>query len=261
MVERKLDFSPAPQPRTAMAPASEDLLAGDHLLRRAFLKEPTHSAERNQTIISANQREPPALLIRRGVAISAHTISDGRRAITDILLPTDIVGVEHAVLGWSHRDIVAASPIAYQKLSANNLRQLMADPQIAVRILALAAASRCRADRLISALSRLDAYERISCFLLSIYDRFRRAQLVTRPTFALPLTQDQIGDHLGLTTVHVSRTLRRLRADKVVLAHRQVVIIRDLERLRAIAGGLLPMTAALREAEEIDTFADAVQDS
>jgi DNA-binding transcriptional regulator LsrR (DeoR family) len=47
--------------------------------------------------------------------------------------------------------------------------------------------------------------------------------LIARPTFNLPLTQDQIGDHLGLTMVHVSRTLRRLREDKVALVDRQVV--------------------------------------
>jgi CRP-like cAMP-binding protein len=254
-------FTPTPHPLTSIAPASENLLAGDHLLVQAFLKAPMHSAVRNQTIISAADREPPALLIGRGVAFSARTISDGRRAITDVLLPTDIVGVEHAVIGRSNRDIVAASPLAYRMLSANKLRQLMENPQVAAQMLALATATQWRADRLISALSRMDAYERIASFLLSTYDRLRRAQLVTRPTFALYLSQDQIGDHLGLTMVHVSRTLRRLREDKVVLVDRQVVIILDVERLRAVAAGLLPTTAAPREVEELSRFVDAAQGS
>jgi CRP-like cAMP-binding protein len=197
----------------------------------------------------------------RGVAFSACTIFDGRRAIIDVLLPTDIVGVEHAVSGRSNRDIVAASPLAYRMLSANKLRQLMANPQIAARMLDLPAATQWRADRLISALSRMNAYERIASFLLSTYDRLRRAQLITRPTFALYLSQDQIGDHLGLTMVHVSRTLRRLRDDNVVLVDRQVVIILDVERLRAIAAGLLLTTAPPREAEELNGFVDAAQGS
>jgi CRP-like cAMP-binding protein len=216
---------------------------------------------RNKTIISAADREPPALLIGRGMAFSACTISDGRRAITDVLLPSDVVGVEHAVSGRSNCDIVAASPLAYRMLSANKLRQLMENPQIAARMLALAAATQWRADRLISALSRMDAYERIASFILNTYDRLRRAQLITRPTFVLHLTQDQIGDHLGLTTVHVSRTFRRLREDKVVLVDHQVVIILDVERLRAIAAGLLPTTAAPREVEELSSFVDAAEGS
>jgi CRP/FNR family transcriptional regulator len=64
------------------------------------------------------------------------------------------------------------------------------------------AETRRRADRLVTALSRLDAYERMACFLLSVYDRLRRAELIACPTFNLHLTQEQIGDHLGLTTVH-----------------------------------------------------------
>jgi CRP-like cAMP-binding protein len=220
-----------------------------------------HSAVRNQTIICAADREPPALLIGRGVAFSARTISDGRRAITDILLPTDIVGVEHAVIGRSNRDIVAAGPVVYRMLSANKLRQLMANPQIAARMLALATEAQWRADRLISALSRMDAYERIASFLLNTYDRLRRAQLITRPTFALHLSQDQIGDHLGLTMVHVSRTLRRLSEDKVVLVDHQVVSILDVERLRAAAAGPLPTAAGPSEADELSSFVDAAQGS
>jgi DNA-binding transcriptional regulator LsrR (DeoR family) len=34
------------------------------------------------------------------------------------------------------------------------------------------------------------------------------------------LTQEQVGDHLGLTLVHVNRTLRRLREERIVLVDR-----------------------------------------
>jgi hypothetical protein len=49
--------------------------------------------------------------------------------------------------------------------------------------------------------------------------------------------------------VHVSRTLRRLREDKVALVDRQVVIILDVERLRAITVGLLPTLPVANRAE------------
>ena len=38
--------------------------------------------------------------------------------------------------------------------------------------------------------------------------------------------------------MHVNRTLRRLREEKIVLVERQVVIIQDMERLRELAQGL-----------------------
>ena len=80
--------------------------------------------------------------------------------------------------------------------------------------------------------------------LLDIHDRLRHRDLINRPTFNLPLTQEQIADHLGLTLVHVNRTLRRLREEKIVLVERQVVIIQDIERLRELAQGL-PQAAEL----------------
>jgi len=127
----------------------------------------------------------------------------------------------------------------------------MADPQIAVRMLALMAENRWRADRHIAALGRFDAYSRIALFLLGIYNRLRRAELINRPTFNLHLTQDEVADHLGMTPVHVSRTLHRLRQDKVALVHHQVVIIPDVERLRAIASGSSSPTAAPPEVKEM----------
>ena len=57
-------------------------------------------------------------------------------------------------------------------------------------------------------------------------------------TFNVPLTQEQMADHLGLTLVHVNRTLGRLREERIVLVDRQVVIIMDLDRLRDAARGL-----------------------
>ena len=47
--------------------------------------------------------------------------------------------------------------------------------------------------------------------------------------------------------MHVNRTLRRLREEKIVLVDRQVVIIQDIERLRELAQGL-PQLAELPEA-------------
>ena len=96
-------------------------------------------------------------------------------------------------------------------------------------------------DRHLTAISRLDARERIGLFLLDIYDRLRRRELISRPTFNLPLTQEQIADHLGMTMVHVNRTLRRLREERLLMVANQVVIITDIDRLRAVVTGMPPL--------------------
>jgi CRP/FNR family transcriptional regulator len=232
-------------PRFA-AVATEDLLLGGRRLRAAFLQMPVRFAGRDTRLLRAGTSEPAAILIRSGLAYHACTMSDGRRAILRVLLTGDFGGLHNIVMSHAMEDVVAANRVGYHVLGAAALRDLFVDPCVSVFVLAQIAEERWRANRLVASIGRLDAHGRICVLLLDIYDRLRHRGLINRPTFNLPLTQEQIADHLGLTLVHVNRTLRRLREEKIVLVDRQVVIIQDLERLRDLAQGL-PQSAELPE--------------
>ena len=54
-------------------------------------------------------------------------------------------------------------------------------------------------------------------------------------SFNMPLTQELIGSALGLTTVHVNRTLRSLREDKLILIDGKRVTILDFEALSLVS--------------------------
>jgi CRP-like cAMP-binding protein len=254
MIDRRQLRRPSALGAPVYAPgAAEDLLTGATLLRRAFLEAPYQVADRETVLVAADDPQPPALLLHRGIAYRSLTMPDGRRAIIDILLPGDAAGIDHAVLGRSNHEITAANTLGYRVLGAAALRELMANPVIALRALALMGEARWRADRHLTAITRFDARGRICAFLLGIYDRLRRRDLIARPAFNLPLTQEQMADHLGLTMVHVSRTLRRMREERLVLVDRQVVIILDLDALRRIVSGL----PALNVPEPVSPTAEA----
>ena len=55
-------------------------------------------------------------------------------------------------------------------------------------------------------------------------------------SFAMPLTQTELADTTGMTTVHINRTLQRLRKDKLIATRRGRLTILDFERLSEIAG-------------------------
>jgi len=61
--------------------------------------------------------------------------------------------------------------------------------------------------------------------------RLKRAGLTVGMSFEAPLTQELIGDALGLTAIHVNRTLRCLRQDKLVAMDGKKVTIVDFEAL------------------------------
>lgn len=233
--------------RSRFAPvATEELLTGGRLLYRAFLQEPLHYAAREATVIRIGEREPPVILLRSGFAYRSCVLADGRRAILDVLVPGDIAGLDHIVLATPIAEITAANRVGYHAIEPAQLRTLMADRCVAISVLGLAAEARWRGDQLSAMIGRLDAQARIAALILSIHDRLRRRGLTTGTSFNLPLTQEQMADHLGLTLVHVNRTLRRLREERLVLVDRQVVIIMDLDGLRELVRGL-PQPAEMPE--------------
>jgi len=249
MTETVLAPSAHSQRQPLPVPASDELLLGSRRIRQAFLQTPLCVAGRDAPFIRAGDPEPVGVLIRSGFAYRSCALGDGRRAILDIFVPGDIAGLDNTIAPASSEDVIAAGRVGYHALPAVTLRDMMADHAIALYVAALLAASRWRADRLAASLGRLDAQARICVLFLDMYERLRRRGLISRPTFNLPLTQEQIADHLGLTLVHVNRTLHKLREEEVVLVDRQIVIIQDLDRLR-LAGKGLPQAAELPEAAD-----------
>jgi len=96
-------------------------------------------------------------------------------------------------------------------------------------------ANEARAHDHLTNLGLRGARERIAHLLLEIYVRLRR-RLPVEPgeTIHLPLSQGHIGQALGLTYVHVCRTLQILREQKIVrLANRRLEIIDPLALIAA----------------------------
>lgn len=80
-------------------------------------------------------------------------------------------------------------------------------------------------------LGRLDAAGRVAHFLCETCNRMNAVGRVNEGAFALPLTQQDLGEAVGLTSVHVNRTLRRLREEGLAEVGRGAVRILDGKRL------------------------------
>jgi CRP-like cAMP-binding protein len=82
---------------------------------------------------------------------------------------------------------------------------------------------------------RRSALERVAHFLLELLIRLQAIGLADEHSYQMPLTQELIGDALGLSVPHVSRTLRQLREDDLVAVEGQRVTIKDIEALGTLA--------------------------
>lgn len=119
------DGFPTLQPFLYAPAVAEDVLLGSRLLRRAFLETPYRTAQRGDIIVAADTREPPAFMIHSGSVFHSSTLPDGRRAILDILLPADVGGVDHAIVGRANQDMIAAAPVGYRALGAAAMREML----------------------------------------------------------------------------------------------------------------------------------------
>jgi CRP-like cAMP-binding protein len=97
-------------------------------------------------------------------------------------------------------------------------------------------------------LGRQTAYERVAHFLLELQQRMEIAGFGDAQRFPLPLTQEILADVLGLSIVHVNRTLQQLRREKLIELRSGVAILLQPDILASISDfkRAVPVAGVLR---------------
>ena len=83
--------------------------------------------------------------------------------------------------------------------------------------------------------SRLPAHSAMAHLFCEIYLRSKSVDQIEGGACAMPVTQDMLGQALGLTAVHVNRTLQSLRETGIIEHKSGRLYVHDFERLAAIA--------------------------
>ena len=90
-------------------------------------------------------------------------------------------------------------------------------------------------ERLVD-IGRRDARERVAHLIYEMLVRFRTVGATDDDVMPWPITQDELADATGLTTVHINRTLRQLREEGLVETNRREMKVLDADRLREVSG-------------------------
>jgi CRP-like cAMP-binding protein len=214
--------------RTSLSPAELDILDA--------LNGNTRMIAANRDIITEGYKYDALSVLRDGIAIRYRVLRDGRRQILNIVLPGDFIGFPACFFDTALYSITTLTDAVVSSIRFPPLFQLLADhPRIGAAIFWLFSCEAAMyAERLI-ALGQRSAIERLAHFLLELLTRLQVIGLADARSFRMPLTQEQIGDILGLTGVHVSRTLRQLRDDGLIAVEGQVATIKNLNALAALA--------------------------
>lgn len=165
-------------------------------------------------------------------------LEDGRRQITRIVLPGDFIGYQPDLYATADHSTQALTKMNVCVFPRDNILDLFREhPQLALRMTWLLARDESRSQEWLTNIGRRSARERVAYLLLELYYRVRlRDPEPIGSAIPLPLTQEHIGDTLGLTSVHVNRTLRDLREKELLTLSNRTLRIVDPDGLAEIAG-------------------------
>ncbi len=190
------------------------------------------------TEIGAEATPGMARIVVAGWACRQRVLGDGRRQILNFILPGDVIGkLERPELPCGD-SFVALTQLVTADASALVKAITSGDP--AYRGLARAARLLAQHETAlmhdqIVRLGRQTAYERMLHLMLELHARLQLAGLASEDEFAMPLTQDVLSDCLGLSVVHVNRTLQQIRRDRLLHIGAGQVRILDLTLMQTVA--------------------------
>ncbi len=187
-------------------------------------------------VITEGHKDDMLSVLIDGIAIRYRVLRDGRRQILDVVLPGDLIGFPACFFDSALYSITTLSSSKVARLPFLRLFRLFKDyPRVGMAMFWLFSCETAMYAERLSAIGQRSAVERLSHFLLELLTRMQVIGLADESSFNLPLTQEQLGDALGLTRVHISRTLRQLRDDGLIIVTGQKVIIADFPALEALA--------------------------
>ena len=206
---------------------------------KAFL----HSLEEQPTdfnagdVIAAQASHCDQLfVVSQGWCISEIADDTGQCQIIDVDLPGDIIGTREVAFARRLSTLRAVTPTTVCPFPRRRLNTMFRDaPRLSGVFVLIAMQREAILSERIFDLGRRDALARVCHFLLEIQERLKDSCTVDGHEIQLPLTQQHLADTLGLTSVHISRVIRRLREMGVVDIKRGQALILDPKRLRVLA--------------------------
>lgn len=191
-------------------------------------------------IISEGDRPEKIHLILKGWAARYMILPDGTRQIVAFLIPGDFADLNVAVLDHMDHGIVALSPCKVAYIDGHELERVtIENPRLTQAMLWSTLVDEAVLRQWIVNVGRRDAYQRVAHILCEMHARMKMVGLTEDDRLALPLTQNDLADATGLTTVHINRTLQRLRGEGLIEIGSGMLNILKVSELQR-AGGFNP---------------------
>lgn len=213
-----------------------ELAKEDHDLLTSLEKTP-RDFPKNTVIWHQGQQSEHFYTVRSGWACSYRNMEDGSRQVLDIYVPGDIIGLREFAFRRRVSNLLVLTDANLCPFPKHHLTRVFSSSNLLCNLFFLIAArdQAILVERLIN-LGRRTAREKVAHFLLEMGHRLDKACADIFDCNHLPLTQVMLADALGLSSVHINRTLAELKQKKLVSLGPDGISLLDREGLTEVAG-------------------------
>jgi CRP-like cAMP-binding protein len=174
-------------------------------------------------------------LLLSGFAYRYKITGEGGRQIISFHVAAEFVDLQNSLLGVADHSVQMLTDAEVALIPANAIQELALSRPAIAKVLWI--------DTLIDAsifrewvvnVGRRDSRARVAHLLCEFSLRLEAAGLATNHHYELPMTQEQLADAVGLTSVHVNRVLKQLGEEGLIRRDRRSITIEDWGRMRAV---------------------------
>ena len=205
--------------------------------RQAILELPvkTRTLEPSSYILREGDLPEQCAILVTGFAYRQKLTGDGARQIIALHIPGEPLDFQHLFLNVADHSIqmLTRGEVAFIP------RKAIQDLVRTHAAIANAIVSNILVDSSISRewvlnVGRRDARSRLAHLLCEFAIRMDAYGLAGGDSYELPITQEQLADATGLTTVHVNRTLKGLEASGLIARNKRNISFPQWQRLREV---------------------------
>ena len=172
-----------------------------------------------------------------GWVLVSKSTGEGQRQIIDIVTTGGLVDPASADPSISSVEIEPLTDLGYAELSRATLVRLQGEhPQIAEFVDLDRRATMARIAERMLRLGKGSAERRVAFALCELCLRTSPGGLRPERSFHIPMSQQQLGDYTGLSSVHICRSLRRFERNAIcTVTDHMDIVIHDLDTMIDIA--------------------------
>jgi len=189
-----------------------------------------------EDVIAQGDRTGGVKLLLEGFACRYKTLEDGRRQIVAYFVPGDLCDLRVFILKRMDHSIGAIAPSKIATISPDNVLRLMHEyPTLTTALWWSTLVEEAIAREWIVNVGQRNALERMAHLFCELLYRYRAVGLNQGLSCTLPLTQVELAETLGLSSVHVNRTLQELRRQKLITLDGRTLTIQNLRALEDLS--------------------------